>query len=528
MIKCWNNFRLGNCVIDNQKTFSASIGFWRQSRTIIALALSLMALAEIIDLTIVAVALPHIMGSLSANIDEISLTITSYIVAAAVFIPLTGFVTAKFGVKRVAIVSALVFGVSSILCGLATTVTQMVIFRLLQGIGGAFMPSLVQGYITNNFEGNERSKMMALFSSCVVLGPIAGPILGGALAENFSWRWIFYVNVPICIIAFMIIQFMMEEVEIKPIKADYISFIFMALGFGCMEYFFDEGNSKGWMDSKVLIIIMLCAILSIIFFIWRGLLGKSIVNFNVFKHKNFVLSCITVFIFMVFMTGSISFFPTMLQQGYGFPVDTAGYITAPRGIAAFIAAPIFMKLGQKFDKRILMIIGILGFIFASFMLSSFSNMHNQSMIFITCLIQGAGMMGFFVNITQLTYTNLPSELNNDASGVYNFFRNIGSSIGTSIASTILSRQQHVSWNDMVGHISKHSAIFQNWGTHLFTSSASFAYKTQFAAFELSQQTFFIANLDVYYYAMIGSTCLLIIPFLLDKPSQVINVDCGSK
>lgn len=488
--------------------------FWLQDRTIIALALSLMALAEIIDLTIVAVALPNIMGSLSANIDEISLTITSYIVAAAIFIPLTGFVTGKFGVKRVALVSALLFGVSSVLCGLATSIPEMVVFRLLQGMGGAFMPSLVQGYIVDNFQDKERDKMMTIFSLCIVLGPILGPVMGGAIAENMNWRWIFYVNVPICLIAFVVIQILMDNTQIKPIKADYISFLFMALGFGCLEYFFDEGNSNNWFESNTLIIVIVCSALFIIFFIWRGLLGKSVVNFALFKHKNFVLSCIGVWIFMILLIGELNFFPTLLQQGYGYTVDMAGYITAPRGVAAFIAAPIFMKLAQKIDARFLMSSGVFIFIISGFMLSTYSVDQNKTLIVITMMVQGAGMMGFFVNIMQLAYTNLPQELNSDASGVFNFFRNIGSSIGTSIASTIISHQQQVSWHDLSGHISQHSAVYQNFTAKLHSASHS----VQFAASLVQQQAFFISNLDVFYYAALGSIGLFFFPFLLDKPA----------
>ncbi|MBP9741998.1 MAG: DHA2 family efflux MFS transporter permease subunit [Burkholderiales bacterium] len=491
------------------------VNFWLQDRTIIALALSLMALAEIIDLTIVAVALPNIMGSLSANLDEISLTITSYIVAAAIFIPLTGFVTNKFGVKRVALVSAFLFGVSSILCGMATSLPEMICFRLLQGVGGAFMPSLVQGYIADNFEGAELEKMMAVFSSCVVLGPIIGPVMGGGIAEDMNWRWIFYVNVPICIVSFGVIQFLMDDVEVKPIKADYTSFLFMALGVGCLEFFFDEGNSHNWLESNMLIIVLVSSVLFITFFIWRGILGKSVVNFELFRQRNFMLSCLCVFIFMILMAGILNFFPTLLQQGYGFPVDTAGYITAPRGIAAFISAPIFIKLGRKIDARMLMVIGIMVFTISGFMLCLYSVEHNKMLIIITGMIQGAGMMGFFVNIMQLAYTNLPTALNSDASGIFNFFRNIGSSIGTSIGSTIISHQQQVAWHDLAGHISQHSTLYQNIAAKLPNG----AHAIQITASWVQQQAFFIANLDVFYYAMLGSMVLFFFPFFLDKPDK---------
>lgn len=494
---------------------SENQSFLSQPRTILALALSLLALAEIVDLTIVAVALPNIRGSLNASLNEMSLTITCYIVAAAIFIPLTGIVTSKFGVKRVALVSALLFGISSIFCGLATSVTEMIIFRLLQGVGGAFLPSLAQAFIVNNFTGKDRSKMMSIFSSCVVLGPIIGPILGGAITEHMSWRWIFYVNVPICLAGFLIIYFFMEYTEIKQIKTDYISFLFMGIGIGCLEYFIDEGNTNNWFDSHNLIIVFTIAIIFIGFFIWRGLLGKSVVNFEVFKHRNYVLACMFVLLFVMVMAGGLTFFPTLLQQGYGLPVDTAGYITAPRGLASFLAAPIAMKLSQKFDPRRLIVIGLLIFATATYSLSHFSEQYDLTQITLTLLCQGFGMIFVFINLMQLTYTNLPVELNSDASGIYNFFRNIGSSIGTSIAATIIAHQQQASWHDLISNVNH----FSN-GYKTYAPGFAQAKSAGFIAGEITKQSFFISNLDVFHISLFGIIILVGISFLLDKPSRV--------
>ncbi|HCY38490.1 MAG TPA: MFS transporter, partial [Neisseriales bacterium] len=209
-----------------------STSFWLEPRSIVAYAVMLLALAEIIDLTIVAVAVPHIMGSLSANLSEVSLTMTSYIVAAAVCIPLTGLVTRKFGTKKVILVSAILFLFSSVLCGLSTSVTEMVIFRLMQGVGGAFLPSIAQSYISRSFTAEEQPKMMTVYSLIMVMGPILGPIFGGYLAENLSWRWCFYINVPICITSFVLIWRNMKKEVQEPVKIDYISFAFMAFGIG--------------------------------------------------------------------------------------------------------------------------------------------------------------------------------------------------------------------------------------------------------------------------------------------------------
>lgn len=494
-----------------------NFNFWLEKRTIIALALSMLALAEIIDLTIVAVALPDIMGALGANFNEISLTITSYIVAAAIFIPLTGVVTAKFGMKKIILISAVLFGVSSILCGIATSVTEMVIFRLFQGIGGAFLPSLSQGYIMTKFKDEELNKMMTVYSLCVVLGPIIGPIMGGAISEHLSWQWIFYVNVPLCILAFLLIFFLMPNDEAKPSKIDLISFFYMAVGIGFLEYFIDEGNQNNWLEAHESIIFIAIAIIGLSFFIWRGINGKSVVNFSIFKYKNYVLSCFAVFTFMAIITSTLSYFPTLLQQGYGFPVDTAGYITTPRGIAAFVAAPIFMYLSKKIDSRMLLVAALILFVISTYGMSSFSVVHNNVLIITTAVIQGMALIGFFILLIPLSYVNMPENLNNDASGLFNFFRNFGSSVGTSIGATIISQQGQVSWHDMVKFISKHNLQYHNFVSKLpIVPHLAAQYAPQIAALQIKQQAFLISNLDIFVYAMYGVVLLIWVPFALHK------------
>src|SRR6185437_7122469 len=283
--------------------------FWTEKRTIVALAVSILALAEIVDLTIVSVALPHIMGALNANINEVSLTMTSYIVAAAVFIPLTGIVSKKFGVKTVILASTIVFGVSSILCGMSTNLPEMVVFRLIQGVGGAFLPSLAQAYIVDNFNQHEQPKIMTVYSMCLVMGPVIGPVFGGYMVEHLSWRWIFYVNVPVCIIGFILVLILMDESRIEEVRTDFISFLFMVIGVSCLEFFLDEGNQNNWFESREMIMVLATGILGAIFFIWRGLLGKSVVNFKLFKDLNFNLSCLLVFGFMVTAVMALAYFP---------------------------------------------------------------------------------------------------------------------------------------------------------------------------------------------------------------------------
>ena len=489
---------------------SPQINFWFQTRTIIAITLALLSLAEIVDLTIVSVALPNIMGSLSANINEISLTITSYIVAAAVLIPLTGFVVNKYGIKKVALTSSLIFAISSILCGISTTVTQMIFFRLLQGVGGAFMPSLVQAYVANNFDGNEQNKMISIVSSTIVLGPILGPVIGGIITEYLNWRWIFFVNVPICAIAYLVLSLLMEESKVKEIKVDFTSFIFMVLGVSFLEYFIDEGNSHNWFDTLNMVIIFALAIIFIVFFIWRGLLGKSVVNFKVFKYKETVAMFFSVFLFMLVLNGILVFFPTLLQQGYGYSPDVAGFISAPRGICAFLSAPLVLYLNKKFDPRAVLFLGISIMILSIWMLTKLSVVPNLYLIEFICIIQGFGLISIFINISQVTYSNKFTDISHDISGIFNFFRNIGSSIGTAIAATILSRQQQVSWHDLASKANIYSPNLQNLMKHFPTQNLSVKYI--YSVF--LKQSFFIANLDVFYYCLILSFGLLLIPFII--------------
>ncbi len=494
--------------------------FWFNSKAIVVYAVSLLALAEIVDLTIVSVAIPQIMGSLGTDLNSVAIVTTSYVVAAAIFIPLSGLVTRKYGMKRVILLSAFIFTLSSILCGIATSLTEMVVFRILQGMGGAFLPSLAQSYIARTFSGRDAQRMMTLFGLIVVMGPVLGPILGGALTEHLSWRWVFYVNIPICVPGFLLIFFFMEKEPLHDVKIDYISFLFMALGIGFLEYFIDEGNVNHWFDSIKMILIFSISLVSLSFFIWRGLLGKSVANLNLFKNMNFVLSCFAMFVFMVAVTGTLAYFPTMLQQVYHYPVNTAGYITAPRGIAAVMISPFIPMLVDKIGTKLTMFLGVLVFSFSCFMLASYGPQVSQGYIIVTMMLQGFSMMAFFLPIVQICFIGFTDEESSDVSGVFNFFRNFACSVGTSIAATIISHQMQVNYHEMGSHISPYSNGFSWWSQRLINVPEQL--KVAMAEAQMLLQGLIVSYLDAFYFFGIVLVFMLWVPFTLKQPNKVLS------
>lgn len=492
--------------------------FWLEPRTLAAYAVSLLALAEIVDLTIVAVAIPNIMGSLSANISEISLTMTSYIVAAAVCIPLTGLVMRRFGSKKVILVSAVIFGLSSVGCGISTSLSEMIIFRILQGIGGAFLPSIAQSYIAKNFTQHEQPKIMTVYSLCVVMGPIIGPIFGGILTEHLTWRWCFYVNVPICLAGFVLVWVFMQETSTEKVKIDVLSFLFMAGGVAGLEYFIDEGNANNWLDSFSLLVIIVSSMVLLGFFIWRGVLGKAVINLRVFTNLNFILCCVSMLVFVLLVSASMAYFPTMLQQSFGYPVDTAGYITAPRGAVAFITAPLIARLITKIDPRWVMVAGLTIFALASFMLAQFAPVVDEASVLLVAVVQGLGMMAFFIPIMQIVFVGMPANMHGDASGVFNFFRNIGSSIGTSLASTIISHQSQVTWHDMVEHVSPYARGYAWWRQDFGPGAEEMPLLA--AKLHIMSQGSLISYLDSFYIFGVALLLILWLPLILTKPTNI--------
>ena len=478
------------------------------------MALSLLSLAQILDSTIVAVALSHIMGAMGANTDEASWILTSYIIAAAICMPLGGMVAKKFGRKKVILLSCAGFAFCSALCGLSTTLGEIVVFRFLQGVSGAFIPSLAQGYIVDTFDEKERPGIMSMYGTAAVMGPVLGPILGGIITFHLEWPWIFYVNVPICALAFAVIFILMKETKTEKVHVDYISFIFMAVGVGLIQLFLNTGNMYDWFGSKLVTMSLIFGILFTVFFIWRAALGKSVVDFRIFKYRNYVIACFMMIVFTCLFYSIVSYLPLMLENLYLYQVNTTGFVTSPRGLAAVLCMMIIAKVTRMFDTRFVIMFSIIANIIASYMFTCFSP--NQSIIylFVPLILQGVSSTFFNIPTMLTAYYHFPKELSNSAGGIFSFCRMLGASIGAMIGATLLTRMNQVNWNCLSRNITPWDNGYRSW----MQSLPDIDIETKFAviAKTVGKSAAFISYLDLFYFVLIGSVLILFIPLFLKK------------
>jgi DHA2 family multidrug resistance protein len=486
--------------------------FWFEKRVIVVYAVSLLALAEIIDLSIVAVAIPQIMSALDTNMDSISMVSTTYIIAAAIFNPLAGIIIRKFTMKSVMLVSATIFCIFSILCGLAETFFEMVIFRFLQGVGGAFLPAVAQAYIEQTFQGEEKKKMMTIFSLVLVMGPIIGPIMGALLTGYMNWRFIFYVNVPICMIGFVLISLNLKPTKPELVNFDWISFILLFIGIGGIEYFIDQGHAKNWFESHLLVWVLYISSIAMIIFIYRGVQGLSVINFALFKNFNFVKNCILIFLFTLLMIASFAYFPTLLQNVYGYPVEVAGFIALPRGLCAAASVPIVRMACTRIGARETACLGIIVFSISCSLLTQFSPSVGLQNIITVTIFQGIGMISFFLPILDICFEGIQQSEKGDASGIFNFFRNFASSVGNSFAATMIAFQTSVSYVQLQSYLSPYERGYQ-----VFTANLKLLNPErllQMAEYAIEQNSLFMGYLDLYVILKICLIGLCFFPLLL--------------
>jgi DHA2 family multidrug resistance protein len=400
---------------------------------------------QALDTTIATVALPYMQGSLGASQEQINWVLTSYIVASAIMTPPIGWLSARFGRREIFLMSVVGFTMASILCGLATSLTEIVAFRLLQGVFGAALIPLSQAIMLDIFPPARQGQAMAMWGMGVMLGPILGPTLGGWLTESYGWRWVFFINLPVGILTLLVAIPALPRAPRNPnIKLDWFGFALLSLSIGALQMMFDRGQQQQWFAS--LEIIIECAVAGLCFymFVVHSLTArKPFINLELFRDRNLVTGLIFMFALGLVLLATLALLTPYLQTVMGYPVFTAGLLLGPRGIGTMLAMMVVGQLVSWIDARILIGIGVTLTAAALYEMSGITPDVSQFWVVRTGFIQGLGLGFIFVPMQTVSFATLPMRLRTDGASLLSLTRNIGSSIGISIVIFMLSRNMSV-------------------------------------------------------------------------------------
>jgi DHA2 family multidrug resistance protein len=394
-----------------------------------------------VDTTIANVALPHMQGSLSAAQDQIAWVVTSYIVAAAIMTPLTGWLAGRFGIKWVFLISVIGFTLASALCGAATSLSQLVIYRLLQGVCGAALVPLSQAVLFQINPPERHAKAMAVWGMGVILGPIIGPALGGYLTDYYNWRWVFYINLPVGILASIgIFLFIRESRHGHREPFDFFGFATLSLAIGALQMMLDRGELKDWFGSTEIWVEAALAALGLYLFVvhtWTATL-RSFLNRDLLKDANCVTGTLLMFLVGIPLYGTMTLLPTMLQQLMNYPVVTTGLVTAPRGIGTMLAMFVVARLVGRIDIRLIILSGLLITAAALWQMTGFTMQMGMGPIITSGLLQGFGLGFVFTPLSTVTFSTLPRNILTQGTAIFSLMRNVGGSIGISIVEALLT------------------------------------------------------------------------------------------
>ena len=503
---------------------------WRPSANpwMVALTVTLAVFMEVLDTTIVNVALPHVAGSLSSSYDESTWVLTSYLVANGIVLPISAFLSRYFGRKNYFLLCIVMFTLCSFLCGIATELWQLILFRILQGFFGGGLQPVQQSVLLDYFSKKDRGKAFGLSSIAIIVAPVIGPTLGGWITDNYSWRWIFFINIPIGIIATLAIYQLLEDPpwERKAAKGtlsiDYIGISLITLGLGCLQVFLDRGEDADWFSSPFIIIFAVLAATGIIGAIyWLIYARKPVVDILVMRDRNFRVAGLLMAVMAFILYGSSVVIPQLAQQDLGYTATLAGLVLTPGAICIILTIPVVLRLMPVVQTRYIIIAGFIC-LAASFYYSALTltpGLDFTSLVIMRS-IQSVGLGFLFVPLTTIAFISLPQRLNGDASALFTMFRNVAGSIGISVSTAAITERQQVHSAYLSGHMSLLDQPFNQAVTRMafaiknFTSIAGDS--SLLAAGQLYQQMIsqarFLAYVDVFSgFCLAG---LVMIPFCL--------------
>jgi DHA2 family multidrug resistance protein len=414
-------------------------------RGLVSFSVMVASFMQALDTTIANVALPHVQGSLSATQDQMTWVLTSYIIAAAIMTPLSGWLAGQFGRKRVFLYSIVGFTVASAFCGLAQSLPQIVLARLFQGLSGAALIPLSQAVLLDIHPPAQHARAMAIWVMGITVGPIFGPVLGGWLTENYEWRWVFYINVPFGILAFAGVASFMTETRTLRSRFDFFGFAKLSVAIGAFQLMLDRGQLRDWFSSSDVFLTAAVAAVAFYLFVVHMLTANEtrFVSPALFEDRNFLTGSVFIFVVGAVVFATLALLPPLLQGLLNYPVSFAGIVISPRGVGSMAALLIMGRLLGKIDGRLTIAAGLGLTAFSLWQMTGFYLQMDSSVVIWSGLMQGVGMGFFFVPLTSITFATLSPHLRNEGAAVFSLARNIGSSVGISVVQTLLTRNTQI-------------------------------------------------------------------------------------
>jgi MFS transporter, DHA2 family, multidrug resistance protein len=484
------------------------------NRSMITASIMLATIMQGVDNTIANVALPHIQGSLSAAQDQIAWVLTSYIVAVAIMTPLTGWLAGRLGIKYVFLISVAGFTLASALCGSATSLAQLVVYRLLQGACGAGLVPLSQSVLMQINPPERHGQAIAIWGMGVMLGPIFGPMLGGWLTQDFGWRWIFYINLPVGVVASLGILIFIRETRRTHREAfDFFGFVTLSIAVGAFQMMLDRGELKDWFDSTEIWVEAIISGVSLYLFIVHTATAseRSFINLDLLKSPNFMAGTVLMFFVGGVLSGTLALLPTMLQSLMNYPVFTTGLVTAPRGIGTMIAMFAVGRMINRFDNRLIILTGFLLTIFSLWQMTGFSLQMGMGPVIVSGLLQGFGLGCTFVPLNTLALSNLPRHILTQGTAMRSLMRNLGGSVGISVLEALLIQNTQIVHSRLIENLRPDNPLAQ---APLLAPPFNLTTPSGIAALnaEVTRQAAMVAYINDY--ALMMMIVLLLIPLLL--------------
>ena len=488
-------------------------------RLLITLAVMSATLIQVLDTTIVNVALPHMAGELGATTDQVSWVLTSYLVSSAIVMPLTGYFADTIGRKKYLIGCIAGFVLASALCGIAQSLFQIVLFRLLQGVFGAALVPLSQAIMTDAYPPEDRGKAMAIWGLGVMVGPVLGPTLGGWLTDVASWRWTFYINVPVGALSLFLAMASIPESTKRERRMDWTGLILLGTGVAGLQYALDRGTTQDWFAANDIRLAALLAVVGVVGFAWHSLrLGAhALFDLRIFKDRNFAIACAAMLALGLGLFGGLVLQPVLLEGLLGYPIVTTGLVMAPRGVATAIAMLIVGRLVGKVDARLLVGTGMVVSALGSYSMTKYSLDISTFWIIWPALLQGLGLGLIFVPLSTIAYATLPRQRMAEAAGIYSLVRTIGAAVGISFVTTLMTRQAQVLWNELGANITRYNPAYLEYlrGLHLTPTDP---HALALVAAQVAQQAQMGAILDVFKVTAWSFVAMLPLVLLLRRKS----------